>query len=137
MRQAFQPVFEVPITLRDPDLPIGTHVFTAVKREGADLHWSVVSLSGKDREAGVVEVGYRSTDAPMEGTRDAGAKAALDRVAMPEDVASRITQLMSVRSSLIISDEAPSSEIGTGTEFIVVLSDEPQGGLASRRRGGR
>jgi hypothetical protein len=32
VRQRFQPVFDIPITLQDPDRPIGTHVFTALKR---------------------------------------------------------------------------------------------------------
>ena len=40
----------------------------------------------------------------------------------------------SPRSSLIISDEALSPETGKGTEFVAVLSSEPQGGLAMRRR---
>jgi hypothetical protein len=39
------------------------------------------------------------------------------------------------RSSLIVTDEAPSSETGKGTDFIVLLSGEPQGGIKFRRRG--
>jgi hypothetical protein len=63
------------------------------------------------------------------------AKAALDRIIIPEDTIDRIAQMMSPRSSLIISDEGPSSEISSGTEFVIVMSDEPQGGLAHRRPG--
>jgi len=36
--------------------------------------------------------------------------------------------------SLIISDEELSSETGKGTDFVVLLSGEPQGGIKSRRR---
>jgi hypothetical protein len=39
------------------------------------------------------------------------------------------------RSSLIISDEALSPETGKGTEFIALMSGEPQGGIKFRRRG--
>ena len=48
VRQAFEPVFDIPITIRDTDLPIGTHVFTASESgEGkGDMQWSVVSLVG-------------------------------------------------------------------------------------------
>jgi hypothetical protein len=46
----------------------------------------------------------------------------------------RIAEMVSPRSSLIISDEALSPETGNGTEFVVVLSGEPQGGLKHRRR---
>jgi hypothetical protein len=38
------------------------------------------------------------------------------------------------RSSLIVTDEAMSSETGKGTEFVVLLSGEPQGGIKNRRR---
>jgi len=38
------------------------------------------------------------------------------------------------RSSMIVTDEPPSSEIGKGTEFVVLLSGEPQGGIKRRRR---
>jgi hypothetical protein len=36
---------------------------------------------------------------------------------------------------LIITDEAPSNETSKGTDFVVVLSDAPQGGIKFRRRG--
>jgi hypothetical protein len=39
------------------------------------------------------------------------------------------------RSSLIVTDEALSSETGNGTDFVVLLSGEPQGGIEIRRRG--
>jgi hypothetical protein len=62
------------------------------------------------------------------------AKSALDRIVIPQEVLDRIASAASPRSSLIISDEALSPETGKGTEFVAVLSNEPQGGLAIRRR---
>ena len=32
------------LTIQDADRPIGTHIFTAVERTGAEIRWSVVSL---------------------------------------------------------------------------------------------
>jgi hypothetical protein len=61
------------------------------------------------------------------------AKAALDRIVIPQDVQDRIPGI-APRSSLIVTDEAPSAETGKGTDFVVVLSDEPQGGIKFRRR---
>jgi hypothetical protein len=138
VRQAFEPVFDTPITIRDPDLPIGTHVFTALERGGGkgDMQWSVVSLVGSN--VGMTETQgttYKTPDAPANETDLSSAKGALDRVIIPEDAVDRITQLVFPRSSLIISDEGPSPETGHGTEFVIVMSDEPQGGLAHRRRG--
>jgi L,D-transpeptidase catalytic domain len=135
VRQAFEPVFDTSITIRDPDLPIGTHVFTAFERGGGreDIRWSVVSLVGSNVETQGTT--YKAPDAPANETDLPGAKGALDRVIIPEDAVDRIMQLGSPRSSLIISDEGPSLETGHGTEFVIVMSDEPQGGLAHRRRG--
>ena len=63
-----------------------------------------------------------------------GAKAALDRITIPQDIFDRIEEMVSPRSSLIISDEALSAETGNGTEFVVLISGELQGGIKNRRR---
>src|SRR5205085_2850628 len=45
IRQAFQPLYEGPITIRNPDAPIGTYVFTALNlSSNAEVRWSVVSM---------------------------------------------------------------------------------------------
>jgi L,D-transpeptidase catalytic domain len=138
VRQAFESIFDIPITIRDTDLPIGTHVFTALERGGGkgDMQWSVVSFVGSNvgmsNSQGTT---YKALDAAVNEAGLPSAKAALDRVVIPEDTVDRITQLMSPRSSLIISDEGPSLETGRGTEFVIVMSDEPQGGLAHRPQG--
>jgi hypothetical protein len=60
------------------------------------------------------------------------AKAALDRITIPQDSLDLIVEKVSPRSALIISDEALSSETGNATEFVVPLSGEPQGGNRPR-----
>jgi hypothetical protein len=52
---------------------------------------------------------------------DPSAKAALDRIVIPQEVLERIAGI-APRSSIIITDEALSSETGKGAEFVVVLS---------------
>jgi hypothetical protein len=120
VRQAFEPILESPVTIVDADRPIGTHVFTAMDRTGGDtgLRWSVVSLESGRSQAGAESV---------------SAKTALDRIVIPQDVLDRIAGI-APRSSLVITDEALSSETGKGTDFVVLLSGEPQGGIKSRRR---
>jgi len=142
VRQGFQPILESPVTIQDADRPIGTHVFTAMERAGGnvDMRWSVVSLDGGHADDGVVEPngparGHRSQEGEPTATDPGGAKAALDRIAIPQDALDRIAGIASPRSSLIISDEALSSETGKGTEFVVLMSGEPQGGIKFRRRG--
>jgi hypothetical protein len=117
---------------------IGTHVFTAMERNSdTDMRWSVVTLEG-GRPQGIVDHGRGHVNRDQYAkliSSDAGvAKSALDRIVIPQDVLERISGLASPRSSLIISDEGLSSETGKGTDFIVLLSGEPQGSLKIRRR---
>ncbi len=138
VRQGFQPILETPVTIRDADRPIGTHVFTAIERTGADMRWSVVSLGSRQPDAGGVELrgppGRRGQVEPR-ATDPGPAKEALDRVTIPRDALDRIAGIASPRSSLIVSDEALSSETGKDTEFVVLMSGEPQGGIKFRRHG--
>ena len=72
-------------------------------------------------------------DAEPVPTDPGSAKAALDRISIPQDVLDRIGNIMP-RSSVIVTDEALSPETGKGTDFVVLLSGEPQGGIEKRRR---
>jgi hypothetical protein len=124
VRQAFEPVMDIPVTIRDPDSPIGTHILTAVDGGGDNgaVAWTVVSLQhGPEHVA--------AEPAPSEPISP---EAALERIVIPPETAERIAAMISPRSSLIISDEGVSSETGRGTDFVVLLSGEPQGGIANR-----
>jgi L,D-transpeptidase catalytic domain len=142
LRQAFQPVLDVPITIRDPDRPIGTHIFTAMDRTGDNggIEWTVVSLQHGQAERAVAE--HTTPGGPPGGqqsvqlasTDQNSPEAALDRIVIPPETAERIAAMISPRSSVIISDEGLSSETGRRTDFVVLLSGEPQGGIATRRR---
>ena len=108
--EVFDSSLEVPVTIRDPDKPIGTHVFTAMAREGAALRWTVVTIDNGD-----------------------DAKNALDRITIPQDVLDRIAPTAVPRSSIIVSDEPLSAETNYRTEFVAVLSNQPQGGFITRK----
>jgi len=137
VRRAFAPILETSVTILEPERPIGTHVFTALERTDGDtgMRWSVLSLGAArphgdavDPNAGASE--GSKVDPAVNAASDA--KAALDRIVIPPDVR-RLAETASPRSSLIISDEELSSETGKGTDFVVLLSGEAQGGIASRR----
>jgi hypothetical protein len=144
VRQGFEPVLDVAVTIVDPDRPIGTHIFTAMERTGGEgkLRWSVVSLEGSHSHGGVPESqgpargahgGVHGRDAEPTPAAPASANNALERIVIPPDALDRIAGI-GPRSSLIVTDEALSSETGKGTDFVVLLSGEPQGGIKSRRR---
>jgi hypothetical protein len=139
VRQAFVTILESPVTILDADRPIGTHVFTAVEWTNGDanMRWSVVSLDRGRRGDGVEPQGRargsHARDVEPVPTDPGSANSALDRIVIPQDALDRIA--MAPRSSLIITDEALSSETGKGTDFVVLLSGEPQGGIKIRQRG--
>jgi len=107
--EVFDASIEVPVTIRDPDKPIGTHVFTAVARNGAGLRWTAVTIDNGD-----------------------DAKEALNRITIPQHVLDRIAPTSAPRSSIIVSDEPLSSETNYRTEFVAVLNNQPQGGFVTR-----
>ena len=109
--EVFDATIVVPVTIRNPDKPIGTHVFTAMARTSGGLRWTAVTIDSGDV-----------------------AKAALDRITLPQDVLDRIAPTALPRSSLIISDEPPHRETNYRTEFVIALNDQPQGGIITRAR---
>jgi uncharacterized protein (TIGR02246 family) len=108
--EVFDATIEVPIKIRNPDKPIGTHVFTAMARNDARLRWTAVTIDNGD-----------------------DAKDALDRITIPQDVLDRIAPTALPRSSIIVSDEPLSRETNYRTEFVAVLNNQPQGGFLMRR----
>jgi len=139
VRQGFEPIFDAPITITDPDRPIGTYVFTAMERTGTDddVRWTVVALEGPHSQPEVVEphgraAGRKSPELEQVTAAADEAKAALGRITIPQELLDRIPGV-SPRSSVIITDEALSPETSKGTDFVVVLSDQPQGGIKFRK----
>jgi hypothetical protein len=113
VRQGFEPVLEIPAVINDPERPIGTHAFYATETVQGERGWLSVALT-------------------KESKRDAAAQAVLDRIEIPREVAEKLASSTWLGSALIISDEAPYKETAAGTDFLVVLSDEPQGALKIR-----
>jgi hypothetical protein len=108
--EVFDATIEVPVTIRDPDRPIGTHVFTAMARNDSGLRWTAVTIDNADN-----------------------ARDALDRITIPHEVLDRIAPTALPRSSIVISDEPLSRETNYRTEFVAVLSNQPQGGFVTRK----
>lgn len=136
VRQDFEPTFESPVTILDADRPIGTHVFTAMENTNGGMRWSVVSLNTEHAQGALARRrGHADNvqDVELKEGNQEDAKSALDRIVVPQEALERISWI-APRSSLIITDEALSSETGKGTDFVVLLSGEPPGGIKMRRR---
>jgi hypothetical protein len=103
VRKDAQPLFDVPVTIAEPGQTMGTHVFTAVANDGASrLRWSVVSPTNEAAE----ERSDRRNPAvaSLERVVSKTPAAALDRIAIPQDAAERIAALVSVGTTVIVSD---------------------------------
>jgi hypothetical protein len=133
VRQNREPLLETPVTIADPDTPLGTYVFTAVgyAKAESELRWTVVSMYRGAK--GIDSNGKRPRHAEAFETDLAGARLALERVTIPKEALERIAEIVGPGSSLIVSDEPVSRETAKGTDFIVLMSNEPQGGLKIRR----
>jgi len=137
VRQGHEPVFEAPVTISEPDRPIGTHIYTAVEyvNGGKDLRWNAVTLEHKEADYAYNDDDrlQRTSDAVETPQTDlAKAAAALNRITISPDVMARFADAAWPGSSLIISDEPMSKETNKATDFIVLVSTEPQGGIKKR-----
>jgi hypothetical protein len=138
VRQGFQPMFESEVTIRDPQAALGTFVFSALdysNAEATDLRWTALAMYANPTDPGTPPSRHGGRRGGEPRTTDAkAAKAALERISIPQDTIDRIREVASPGSAVIVSDEALSNETGKGTDFVVVMSGEPQGGIKIRKR---
>jgi lipoprotein-anchoring transpeptidase ErfK/SrfK len=129
VRQGFVPLFDGPVTIKNPELPLGNHVFTALEPNaaGTELRWNVITLPGETVEKANElprrprKRGERIEERPVEVSRvTVTAQEALERVDISPEVIEELAEFMRPGSSIIITDHGFGPETGKGTDFIVV-----------------
>jgi L,D-transpeptidase catalytic domain len=115
VRQHFTPLFDAPVKIQNPELPLGTHVFTAMEfqNDGAPIRWTVVSLPEE-------HPGSSGNKQAFEVPLTENATAALDRIEIPQEVVEQISELITPGASVTLSDYGISRETGRDTDFIVL-----------------
>jgi lipoprotein-anchoring transpeptidase ErfK/SrfK len=125
VRRAFAPIFEVPVTIDQPNRPLGAHVYVARKTDAASVAWSTVTVSGAVREAlntTTASRGTKSDESAASVAFPSSADEALTRVHLAPGAEQRLNQLLSQGATLIISDEtARLRESWAGTNFIAIV----------------
>jgi lipoprotein-anchoring transpeptidase ErfK/SrfK len=129
VRQDFEPVFSAPITVEQPDQPLGTFVFTALEYlpDRSGFVWNVVSMPGeraKPKPVGKFPLRTRRDDIAVKDVDVPPPESpaeALARIEIPQDSIDRISQMIVPGSSLILSDQGLGDETGEGTNFVVVM----------------
>lgn len=116
VRQGYEDIFDVEVAFRNPDAPVGTHVFTALDYapEIAGMTWTAVSVPydpSRRKKRSKDEASPVSLEAQT-------AAAALERFEIPEEARERIADVMKPGSSMVISDFRLSNETGKYTDFI-------------------
>jgi len=99
VRQAYSRLFDAPVGLTNPDEPLGTHVYTAMKFGPGDtkVRWMAVTVQGGSPEE------------------------ALNRIQIPDDVRQRISERLTPGSTLIIGDTSiNSATLPKGGDFVVL-----------------
>ena len=125
IRQNWKEVYDAQINFKDPDRPIGTHLFIAVNGDAdGKLKWSAVSVPSKapskEQPARKRSKNYASADpASARGPQSDTASAALERVVVADDVRERIAELVWVGAQVIVTDNARSDEMDGDTDIIV------------------
>jgi hypothetical protein len=130
VRYNTEPLFDVPVEIRDPERPLGTHVFTALgaDKDGKHTRWSVVTMPGDaparaepPRHGGRKSRQERNAESPLpEQKASPSAGEALNRIDMPQEAVERISEMLTPGSSLIVSDQPISGETGRYTDFIIL-----------------
>jgi peptidoglycan hydrolase-like protein with peptidoglycan-binding domain len=98
VRQDLSRMFDTPITLKDPQAPLGTHVYTALKFAPSDTkaQWMTITL---------VDTGQDP----------------LDRIEIPDDVRQKISERLTSGSSLIVADNTINTAgLPKGGDFVVL-----------------
>jgi peptidoglycan hydrolase-like protein with peptidoglycan-binding domain len=109
VRQEFGRVFDAPVSIKNPDEPLGTYVYTAMKfAPGAtSTKWMAIAVQ----------------EAPTNP---------LDRIEIPDDLRQKISERLTPGSSLIIADTAiNTASLTKGADFLVWAKDLPKSNVTA------
>ena len=125
IRQAWKTVYEAPVTFKDADTPLGTHVYVATDQmaDNKGMRWLAVTYpqpsSNPDRQTRGRRDDREHQPAASHGRPRETPAGALDRVVMNEETKVFIADRLWAGASLIVSDYGLSNEFGKYTDFIV------------------
>lgn len=119
VRRGFEPVFDAPIELKQPDRPLGTHFLTAlpVPAQPDGLRWTGATLADRAKPSPLSEL---QPAGPSQFRSRTSLAEALTRIGLPEDVRERLSAEIVPGSSLVITDHGISDESHKGTDFVVL-----------------
>lgn len=138
VRQGFERVLEVPVTIENPELPIDTFLITATGWKDdsrTDLHWTAAEVD--ENSANVASYDNEDTGSRKrknkvkpeirqpEQTDATKVQHTLDRIKIPQEAAIRLAELVKPGSTMIVSsyNVSKSETKYAGTDFIVQMPE--------------
>ena len=112
-----KPAFEDSVTIRQPELPFGTHVFnlTGPSDDPAKMRWMTVDLEKQ------VDAAASPCAAQASALLDAFT---IQRVDVPDATAHRLTGLLHPGATMIITDRPDDPAHRTGPGFTIMAQDD-------------
>ena len=103
--------FETPISVLDPDEPIGTHLFSLIgpSPDGHSLKWSAFGLGGHPQDGVIVDLWSSSVLARIEYLDGSGVR--------------RVARMLHAGTTMVVTDLAASPETRTAPDFTVITED--------------
>lgn len=121
LRQDHKEILTADIAIKQPERPLGTHLFLASTTNRADsaVEWQAVSLPNALTKRQADRLSITSPDEASSIT----AEEALSRIEIPKSVRETIEAMLGDGSSLTVTDDHYSAETGKGTDFITLVRD--------------
>ena len=106
VRKDFKPMFDIPVAIANLGQPLGSHLFmaTAQDEDKKTLRWKVVSMP---------------SPLPAKSLIVSSPKEAFDRLEIPKDTVDRISALMSVGATIIITDQGFSPHSSLDSDYMI------------------
>ena len=128
VRQEFLDMFDAPVDVRDSSKPVGTHLYTAMhfEKDATETKWTSMTLRARSGYARRKCKWNRRdqrrvcTSIPAPAVSSTSASKVLDRIDIPADIRSIISELLTPGSSMVVTDNGISHETGKGTDFIIL-----------------
>jgi len=113
-----KPAFEDNVTIRQPELPFGTHVFNlaGTSNDPAKLKWTAINLSGDANLSGQPVNPALASALMVEAT--------IRRVDIPPATAQRLAGLLHPGATMKITDLPVDAATSTGPGFTIMATDE-------------
>ncbi len=123
IRKHHQTIFETQIHIKDPEIPLGSHLLTVMNFDARQNSTGWTALSIVDRVQQTIHLDREKTVDPETRRLDAGQT--LSRIEMSNLDHELISRHLSPGSSITVSDNGMSVETGArGTDFIVLTKPE-------------